>query len=65
MIDRGAFNSCERGRDQKHEGRYEERLGEKQIANGNLIGGLGNIISGAFDQFLGSQRECRAGGRCN
>lgn len=65
LLDRGAWQSCERGRDQKHDGRYEQRKGQEAIQNGNLIGGLLLEFDGRRNEQLGRDQQCRTGGRCN
>jgi hypothetical protein len=62
--DRGDYHACEGARDEKHDGRREEQRGERQIENGSIIGGLGNIVGGASLANQGQRGECRTGGRC-
>ncbi|KAF2669653.1 hypothetical protein BT63DRAFT_440255 [Microthyrium microscopicum] len=61
---RGEHRSCERGRDQKHDGRREERKGEREIEHGHIGKGIDDILQGSRDARQGANRECRTGGRC-
>jgi len=61
---RGDHGSCERGREEKHDGRREENKGAREIEHGNYGKGMRDEERGHREEKQGQHRECRNGGHC-